>query len=307
MDFIQSSNKQVDKFGAGKHGFSAGNPTGGVLATYLTNLWCDGLQQEVINVIEAGGLAPSGGDLTQLLKSIRKVATGRLLRTLRYTTVSGTQYVSVNGAAPTTVGAASYVPSAEMVFADVEAQGGGGAGGGANNPGAGQVSFGAPGASGSYARSIFLAATIGASVSISVGAGGAGFSAATGGTGTTTSFGALMTAPGGGGGSIQNGQTPPYALGSNAGTAAPSGGNLYMSTGAGGVPSMALTTGLTAFGGQGGGTPFGIAQPYASANTNGLTAIAYGAGGSGVAINAGFGPATGASGAPGVVIVREYA
>lgn len=70
MDFIQSSNKQVDKFGVGKHGFSAGNPTGGVLATYFTNLWADGVQQEIINAIEASGQTPSSGTLSQLLLAL---------------------------------------------------------------------------------------------------------------------------------------------------------------------------------------------------------------------------------------------
>ena len=71
MDFIQTANKQVDKFGVGKHGFSAGNPGGGVLATLLSNLWCDGVQQELINVIEAAGLAPSSATLNQLATAIQ--------------------------------------------------------------------------------------------------------------------------------------------------------------------------------------------------------------------------------------------
>lgn len=71
MDFIQTANKQVDKFGSGKHGFSAGNPTGGVLATLLSNLWCDGVQQELVNVIEAGGgVLGAGAGLSQLLTAL---------------------------------------------------------------------------------------------------------------------------------------------------------------------------------------------------------------------------------------------
>jgi hypothetical protein len=71
MDFIQTSNKQLDKFGVGKHGFSAGNPGLGVLATYLSNVWCDAVQQELMNVIEAAGLAANAGSLTQLLQAIK--------------------------------------------------------------------------------------------------------------------------------------------------------------------------------------------------------------------------------------------
>lgn len=72
MDFIQTANKQVDKFGVGKHGFSAGNPSGGVLATLLSNAWCDSVQQEIINTIEAGGIVPSGADLAQMRKAISR-------------------------------------------------------------------------------------------------------------------------------------------------------------------------------------------------------------------------------------------
>ncbi|MET3461297.1 hypothetical protein [Variovorax atrisoli] len=71
MDFIQTSNKQVDKFGPGKHGFSAGNPGLGVLATYLSNLWCDMLQQEIVNVVEAAGLTANPAVMTQLLQAIK--------------------------------------------------------------------------------------------------------------------------------------------------------------------------------------------------------------------------------------------
>jgi hypothetical protein len=74
MDFIQTSNKQVDKFGAGRHGFSAGNSGAGVLATYLSNLWCDGVQQEIINLILAAGLVPDGANLAQALQAIRSGA-----------------------------------------------------------------------------------------------------------------------------------------------------------------------------------------------------------------------------------------
>jgi len=70
MDRIQTANKQVDKFGVGKHGFSAGNSATGVLATFLSNVWCDALQEEVANAIEENGMALSAGDLRQLAKAI---------------------------------------------------------------------------------------------------------------------------------------------------------------------------------------------------------------------------------------------
>lgn len=80
MDFIQTSNKQVDKFGPGKHGFSAGNPAGGVLATYFSPDWADGVQQEIINAIEENGMAADGADLKQLAKAISTQSTDATTR-----------------------------------------------------------------------------------------------------------------------------------------------------------------------------------------------------------------------------------
>lgn len=74
MDFIQTSNKVLDLFGVGKHGFGPGNPGAGVLATYFSYLWANGVQQEIVNTLEAGGLVASGGDLTQMLQAIRRMA-----------------------------------------------------------------------------------------------------------------------------------------------------------------------------------------------------------------------------------------
>jgi phage-related tail fiber protein len=71
MDFIQTSNKQVDKFGTGKHGFSPGNSGTGVLATFLSNAWCDDLQQEVISVVEGAGLVPTAGVRNQMYQAIQ--------------------------------------------------------------------------------------------------------------------------------------------------------------------------------------------------------------------------------------------
>lgn len=77
MDFIQTSNKQVDKFGAGKHGFSAGTP-GVSLATFMSNEWCDSVQQELVNVIEGAGVAVSGAALTQVRQATKRLFAGNI-------------------------------------------------------------------------------------------------------------------------------------------------------------------------------------------------------------------------------------
>lgn len=78
MDYIQSSNKQEDKFGVGEHGFSAGNPTGGVPATFFTPDWSDAVQQELINTVKAGGVVPAAGVLTQLRQALKRMFGGNL-------------------------------------------------------------------------------------------------------------------------------------------------------------------------------------------------------------------------------------
>lgn len=76
MDFIQTTNKQVDKFGAGKHGFSAGNPSGGIPATFLSAEWHDNVQQELVNVIEGAGIAINPASKTQLQQAIQAMIAG---------------------------------------------------------------------------------------------------------------------------------------------------------------------------------------------------------------------------------------
>jgi hypothetical protein len=71
MQRISTATKAVDLYGAGKHGFKNGNLPLGITATDLDADWCNGLQEEIVGVIEASGLAPSGAALNQLNQSIR--------------------------------------------------------------------------------------------------------------------------------------------------------------------------------------------------------------------------------------------
>ncbi len=74
MDVIQSANKQVDKFGTGLHGFNLGNPGLGVLATTISEVWCDDVQMEIVNVLLAAGIAPAAATRTQLRDAINLLA-----------------------------------------------------------------------------------------------------------------------------------------------------------------------------------------------------------------------------------------
>ena len=70
MDRIQTSTKAVDKFGAGKPGFTAGNPSTGTPATQLSEVFFDSVQEELCAVIEAAGITLDPADRGQLKKAI---------------------------------------------------------------------------------------------------------------------------------------------------------------------------------------------------------------------------------------------
>ncbi|MGX2009878.1 phage tail protein, partial [Enterobacter asburiae] len=55
MHRIDTSTAQVDKFGAGKNGFTGGNPQAGELPTALDADFFDSIQEELAAVIEASG------------------------------------------------------------------------------------------------------------------------------------------------------------------------------------------------------------------------------------------------------------
>lgn len=74
---IQSSNRALNLFGAGKHGFQAGDPEAGLLATFLTPEWCNGVQEEIMNVIRDAGITQSGSDFSQLLQALNILFAGR--------------------------------------------------------------------------------------------------------------------------------------------------------------------------------------------------------------------------------------
>lgn len=76
MERIDSTNVAENLHGVGKHGFHGGNPQTGEKSTYFTPGWCNGLQEEVVRVIEAAGITPSSESYEQLLAAIKYFAWG---------------------------------------------------------------------------------------------------------------------------------------------------------------------------------------------------------------------------------------
>jgi len=204
----------------------------------------------------------------------------------------------------TAIGAGTYTPTAGTTSIIVELVGGGGSGGGCPATGAGQASFGSGGGGGGYVQSRFTSGFSGASYS--VGAGGVGALGVSGNAGGNTTFAAL-TAGGGGGGQTAL-VTPPAVIGG--GSAGSASGGLLNIAGAQADVSLAISTGF-GMGGGGAGSYFSASGGGGSGgggNGNGALNGAYGTGGGGTFNGQSIGTArTSGPGAPGIIVIYEYA
>jgi len=203
----------------------------------------------------------------------------------------------------------NYVPSVGMKNVLVTIVGGGGGSSGIGATNSTQVSLTGGGASGSYAQAWLSSAAIGQSQIITVGAGGAaGAVGVGGGSGGTSSLGSLASATGGGGSPWSSPLTLP-GFGLYVGgfpSQASTGGNIINSAGAAGNPGMCLTGSTLA--GHGANSPLGSGG-YASSVALSVAApgSGYGSGAGGIANATNQPGRPGAAGAPGVVIILEYA
>jgi hypothetical protein len=196
----------------------------------------------------------------------------------------------------------TYTPTSGMVYCIIEAFGGGGGGGGVN---ATTGAAGGGGGAGGYSKLHATASTIGASQSVTIGAGGtAGANTGgTGGTGGTTSVGSTLlqaTGGGGGNGSTSASETLPGGTGGV--------GSLgdVNTTGAPGLASVGSINSTNCIGAGGGNTMLGGAGvSLGNSPTNGSTPATNSGSGAGGAISNGSGQ-TGGVGAKGYVIITEF-
>ncbi len=219
---------------------------------------------------------------------------------------SGTP-ILVTGNAPTVqifTSSGTYTKPAGLVAAIVEVCGGGGGGGGGAATGDPR-SWASGGGGGASTVRRLLASSIGATETVTVGAGGAAGASTggAGGAGGTSSFGALVDAPGGGGGAGAVSASTSYTGG--AGGAAGSAGDVFFRGSSGGA-SVAVAVVGSCSSGMGGSSRYGggglaLAQTAGAAGNDGLQ---YGGGGSGAC--GGAAGQLGGAGFKGVVIVTEY-
>jgi len=184
---------------------------------------------------------------------------------------------------------ATFTKDAKAKFVLVQGVGGGGGGG---SSGGSTNSTGGWG--GVYSEALFAEANVGATVAVTIGGGGGA-----GSDGGQSSFGSLVTMPGGKGGVSSGGANPtrPAApgAGSISGTAVYGFSSVEGSEQAG-VTHSSSNVGTT----PGMGSRYGIGGVANPGNSNGLAGSGFGAGGGGAQ-----GSRTGASGTAGIVIVTE--
>jgi hypothetical protein len=221
----------------------------------------------------------SGGNIT---------AAGNL-RNIQYFTASGT-----------------YTKPSWLKFAIVEVQGAGGGGAGCGTT-AGQVGVGRGGCAGGYGKSKINAGDIGATETVTIGAGGNGATSGTATDGGASSFGAHITATGGAAGNQVNNVTGESYVQSNPGAAA-FGGNILNIRGGGVEAAWCSMTLNLAIASQGGDSVMG--RGGSSQTGDGVTAgdgSGYGSGGGGAGMRDGDTTnSSGGDGAGGNIIVYEY-
>lgn len=220
--------------------------------------------------------------------------------------ISGSPVGTVRYTASGTFSKATYSP-ARIARVTCVASGAGGGGSGA--AAVGQNSFGSGGGGGEWVQSWILLSAMATNETVTVGTGGAGNSNAAGSSGIDTSFGALVVAKGGAGGTVSASNATAHGItGGNGGTG---GTGDQTIRGAPGGPGWGDTT--LASSGMGGASGLGWGPGATNrVNTGGSQALAgntggiYGGGGSGSATSASGAAAAGGPGGAGICIVELF-
>lgn len=206
----------------------------------------------------------------------------------------------------TFVATGTYTPPLGVRAIIVEVWGAGGSGAGASASAA-QIAVSAGGAAGGYSRKRILAAALGPTETVTVGAGGAAPTAGNnaGNAGGTTSFGAHCSATGGGAGNPGGSSATVSGVDGTAGGLGSSGD--VNTRGAPSPSVLAIPTLTVAQGGQGGHSlGAGGRGAFTGTSAAGTGGNVPGGGGGGAGSYNGGGSAAGGGGGNGMVVVTEF-
>ena len=197
----------------------------------------------------------------------------------------------------------TYTPSTGMLHAVIEAIGGGAGGGGVAICTGGTINGAGGGGAGSYARKVVTAVQVGASQTVTIGAGGSGGAAGAnaGIAGGDTSVGTLCIGKGGSGGAgAPDGAAGAGGAGGVAGT-----GDVTI-VGGNGIAGSRSTNATFIFTFLSGGCSVWGQGGLISVNTNGSVGTGYGSGGGGGSDFSATSTHTGGAGAGGYVLITEH-
>jgi len=253
--------------------------SGGISGTGFNNLFA--------SPPNIGLVAPAAGKFTTLQATSTLTGfTGRLLNI---------QVFSSTG---------TYTPTTGTAAVYVKVQAGGGAGGGTPTTSTGQAAAGSGGTAGAYGEGYYTSGFSG--VTVTVGGGGSGVSGSAGGAGSASSFGALLSCPGGAGGAPGTANAGPWVTAASGNTSACTGTALFNQLGVQGGQSIVVSA-TASNAGSGAGTAFGPGPAGAwSAPAPGAAAQSYGAAGAGANAPASNAAQAGGSGKQGIVEVFEF-
>lgn len=214
-----------------------------------------------------------------------------------------------------TAGTATYTPSSGMACCIIECIGGGGGGGGAAIGLTSEYMVGGGGGAGAYSRVLKTAVDVGASQTMTVGAGGiagvSGGPSGNGGNGGNTSIGTLCVAKGGHGGlGASSAQVAQGGQGGAAEASAPGEVHVQGTSGESGVYNNNTAAGVFIYSSGTGASSVLGGGPQSRANSGasaGFPAGNYGSGGGGGSDYGVVGNVNGAAGSPGVIIITEFA
>ena len=309
MHRIDTKTAQKDKFGAGKNGFTRGNPQTGTPATDLDDDYFDMLQEELCSVVEASGASLEKGRHDQLLTALRALLLSRknpfgdiksdgtvktALENLGLGDGSGRYSKTVVFSS-----SGSYTWPADVKRIDVILTAAGGGGGGCNAENANQTFSGAGGGAGGTVFATIYATDNDAgpgTYTVTIGSGGSGANGpGSGNNGGHSSF-MTLTALGGQGGQWGGATNTAGGLGGSG-----SGGYKTEQGGDGsdGQAGQALLVGNGASSYWGGGGRAG--------QLSGNSGVCSGSGGGGAYDNSySHTSGRGGHGANGVLVIREF-